>query len=516
VGTNRLFTMSSALELLENRLLLDSATAEIRGVLWNDLNGDGICQEGEAGVGLPGRIVYLDLNRNGIRDDGEPSAVTGDDGAYAFTGLAAGTYYANQVLLPSWKQTSPAVPADDLFALGSGDTTPTIYRLDPATGSVLGSFTPADQDASVHKGMAAGQRRIFVADGSSTTLRVVEYDSLTGAALNTYHLAAPSLTFNTIEGAAWLAGKLYLLTNDGGLLEWPLGSDLPPRVFYIPYSLSTTGGLTADPDRGTFFSTTSHRDTLEEFDPATPWPVRDLPLNGFSSTDFPFIGLAYADGELLAGLPDGTVCRIDPETGFTRGSFTVPGTTSLAALGGDGDPFRGIAVTLTEGQVATGQNFGNYYPPPVTISGTSFTDLDGDGVRDPGEPALAGRVVYLDQNRNGLLDTGELRTTTGQDGSYRFADLPAGTYYVNEVPQTGWAQSLPAVPQDQKLAALMTVSGGPANLYAMDPLTGATLTSMQLPLAGLTYPGLALGQGRTFVLDNIYSSAMPKIGRAHV
>ena len=61
----------------------------------------------------------------------------------------------------------------------------------------------------------------------------------------------------------------------------------------------------------------------------------------------------------------------------------------------------------------------------------------------PAEPGLAGWTVFLDTNQNGTLDSGELQTTTGANGSYAFAALPAGTYTVAEVPQAGWQQTYP-------------------------------------------------------------------------
>ncbi len=42
------------------------------------------------------------------------------------------------------------------------------------------------------------------------------------------------------------------------------------------------------------------------------------------------------------------------------------------------------------------------------IRGTKYEDLDGDGVRDAGEPALAGVTVYIDRNNDGVLDSGGL------------------------------------------------------------------------------------------------------------
>ena len=45
--------------------------------------------------------------------------------------------------------------------------------------------------------------------------------------------------------------------------------------------------------------------------------------------------------------------------------------------------------------------------PPATVNeirGRVWNDLDGDGTADAGEPSLAGQVVYVDQNGNGVRD----------------------------------------------------------------------------------------------------------------
>ena len=49
---------------------------------------------GNPAAGLPvgGAMAYLDTNGNGVRDAGEPTAVTDANGAYTFPDLPAGTY----------------------------------------------------------------------------------------------------------------------------------------------------------------------------------------------------------------------------------------------------------------------------------------------------------------------------------------------------------------------------------------------------------------------------------------
>ncbi|PXA93777.1 hypothetical protein DMC18_07990, partial [Caulobacter sp. D5] len=77
------------------------------------------------------------------------------------------------------------------------------------------------------------------------------------------------------------------------------------------------------------------------------------------------------------------------------------------------------------------------------ISGVKFLDADGDGVKDAGEAGLSGWTIFIDDNKNGVLDTGERSTVTGADGSFQFGGLPLtlGSVQVDEVLKEGWAQT---------------------------------------------------------------------------
>ncbi len=78
-----------------------------------------------------------------------------------------------------------------------------------------------------------------------------------------------------------------------------------------------------------------------------------------------------------------------------------------------------------------------------SISGVKFNDLDGDGVRDNGEPGISGWRVFLDKNANGALDSGEESALTDSEGRYTFSNLLPGLYIVAEVEEPGWLQTTP-------------------------------------------------------------------------
>ena len=71
-----------------------------------------------------------------------------------------------------------------------------------------------------------------------------------------------------------------------------------------------------------------------------------------------------------------------------------------------------------------------------TISGTKWSDLDADGVRDAGEPGIANYVVYIDANHNNAFDPGEPTATTDAEGEYVFENVANGTYEVREAPDS--------------------------------------------------------------------------------
>ncbi|MEG3909763.1 SdrD B-like domain-containing protein, partial [Microcoleus sp. w2-18aC6] len=74
------------------------------------------------------------------------------------------------------------------------------------------------------------------------------------------------------------------------------------------------------------------------------------------------------------------------------------------------------------------------------IQGTKFTnDLNRNGIFDAGEDLpQPGVTIFLDQNNNGQLDSGELQTQTDNLGGYFFSNLPPASYTVQEIVPAGF------------------------------------------------------------------------------
>ncbi|MCH2247949.1 MAG: S8 family serine peptidase, partial [Crocosphaera sp.] len=84
-----------------------AANAEIKGQVWNDVNGDGVKDPTEES--LSGWTVYLDENNDGELNNGEISLTTDENGNYHFTNLRPDIYTVAQVVQQGWQQTSPLV-----------------------------------------------------------------------------------------------------------------------------------------------------------------------------------------------------------------------------------------------------------------------------------------------------------------------------------------------------------------------------------------------------------------------
>jgi hypothetical protein len=93
----------------------------IRGVSFTDTIIDGELNRGESGNA--GRTVFLDENLNGVPDDGEHSAVTGEDGRFVFFDLPAEQSYVIREVLPEGVGTTTQRSIEDSTVFVSAAST---------------------------------------------------------------------------------------------------------------------------------------------------------------------------------------------------------------------------------------------------------------------------------------------------------------------------------------------------------------------------------------------------------
>ena len=170
--------------ILENAVVVGA----IGGAAWDDVNGNGVQDNGEAA--LDGVTIYLDLNRDGVFDDGvEPMQVTAADGSYLFENLTAGEYVVAQIVPNGLTQTYPQLTGPtETYAQFITDVDPfnTFAQL-------LTHATHAPGDVS----------RLFIVEKAGT-IRIL--DLKTNTILSTPFLTIPD-TDSTGEGG--LAGLTF-------------------------------------------------------------------------------------------------------------------------------------------------------------------------------------------------------------------------------------------------------------------------------------------------------------------
>lgn len=86
--------------------------------------------------------------------------------------------------------------------------------------------------------------------------------------------------------------------------------------------------------------------------------------------------------------------------------------------------------------------------PLGSVHGQKWHDRNGNGVKDGEEELLSGWTIFIDKDKDGVLDDGEPNMVTSDEGEhygwYWFEDLLPGEYQICEVGQKGWMQTYPA------------------------------------------------------------------------
>ena len=93
-------------------------------------------------------------------------------------------------------------------------------------------------------------------------------------------------------------------------------------------------------------------------------------------------------------------------------------------------------IPMGLGQNFENKNFGN--AEASSISGTKWNDKNGNGVKDSTEPGIANWKFFL---TNGTSDS----AFTDSNGIFKFNNLVAGHYFLNEQQIHGWFKSFPSV-----------------------------------------------------------------------
>ncbi len=397
--------------------------ATIGDFVWNDLDGDGVQDGGEPG--LNGIVVYLDLNTSGSRDGGEPFATTNASGAYDITNLATGSY-------------SVAIDASTLptAAVLTGGTDPLVVNLAAGEDYNNADFGYQVQNASIGDLVWNDLDGDGVYDAGEPGLAgVTIFLDLNGDT----HPSVGEPTATTDGAGAYdiqsLAAGTYTVRADTSTVPsgYHLTTHIPPLVVTLAvsedYNDADFGYIQSDGRIGDLIWNDLDGDGVQ--DPGEPGLASvtvyaDLNANQTQDADEPAATSdangAYALRNLAAGTY--TVIVATPPVGYTLTTGNQP-----------------LSVTLTAGENHTDADFG-FQRSNGTIGDLVWSDRNGNGTRDVGEPGLGGVTLQLslDSNGDGSRNADEpvlaVTITTNGVGFYQFTGLTAGDYLV-EVTDTG-------------------------------------------------------------------------------
>ena len=125
-------------------------------------------------------------------------------------------------------------------------------------------------------------------------------------------------------------------------------------------------------------------------------------------------------------------------TGLRPGTYAVKetqpanyldGKDTVGSAGGNMSNDLLSNIVLGPGAGGVNYNFGELLP--ASLAGFVYVDANNNGIKEAGEPGIAGVAVSL-TGTDDLGHTVSAAQSTGQDGSYNFANLRPGTYAIAE------------------------------------------------------------------------------------
>ncbi|MFZ6026504.1 MAG: SdrD B-like domain-containing protein [Chloroflexota bacterium] len=468
-------------------------TASVYGMLWEDLDGDGVKDASEPF--FSGVTVRLCTASTCSTTGGNTVVATTTDanGGYSFLGVSTATPYYISVdtsSLPNgatgWTQTEdPDTTFDSrttaaiTFPAGVNGSYDFAYRRTPTVygiGDTL--FTDWDGDGA----QDTGEEGI-----ANATVRLY-FDRDRDGALDAGDPLAAATTTDTNGNYLFpnLGADYYIVVVDGDSLPAGYVQTADPsqsgvcgvcdnrynlnfagtaNVLSVDFGYRPSGGGSI----GDYVWKDANGDGVQDaaetgIANVTVTLYEDSNANGSIDADDAVVAVTTSDADgayLFENLPYGRYL-VDVDTADSDLPTNAYGNRYLLTTGNDP-----TLIVLNAGSPNNlTADFG--FAPPGAIGDLIWQDNNANGLQDAGEPGLGGVTVnlytYTDSNGNGQWDSGETRLLVGSDatdaaGLYEFTGLPPSDYYVVEVGSGVPAGYLQTYDPDAPVSAIGCASG---------------------------------------------------------
>lgn len=416
-----------------------SETGRIGNLVWLDADRDGVKDGGENGLsGIDVQLYRDDGDGNFDAGDTDLGTVTTDSrGGYSFDGLPAGSYFVDIVGgLPSGLTLTTTAPTDSasLIVLSQGEI---FEDADVGYAAVSGASSIGDRVWHDVNGN-------LIQDSGEPGIGGVTVTVTPPAGVDIGNGADNPVSVVTDEDGSWFlaglpAGDYTVSINTGtlpaGYNPTPINGDAT-RIYTVPANTDTLYADFAFQGDGTGSApTASIGNTV--FRDADGDGIQDGTEPGISGVT---LDLLDSGGNIVASALTDENGSYD-FTGLPAGDYTIAVTDYHGALDGmnitSAITNPTATITLGAGQDYNAANFPYKSGTGGVIGDLIWHDLNGDGDRDAGESGLEGVTVRLwaDTNGNGAYDAGVdnlVRTSvTDANGEYTFLGLPDGAYLVD-------------------------------------------------------------------------------------
>ena len=461
----------------------DQEQGSISGRIFNDMNGNGLQNPGEAGIA--GVLVALLGNQGVVKE----SMVTSGDGSYRFAGIIPGLYTVRETDPEGYSSTTSNTVAVSVAAAGSGSANFGDQEQGTLSGVVFNDLNGNGLQDSGEAGMGGIVVTLLDSKGSTVQAEVTSgngtycfssvspgpykveetdpegYSSTTNNRVPIHMTAGSTGSANfgdQEQGTVW--GKVYNDVDGNGLQDEGESGIGGVTVTLLHRSGTELENTTTLGDGGYRFTgigsggykvretdPSGYVSTTDNTVPVSVTPAGAATANFGDQEQGTVSGMVFADtngngrkdeiekgigGVNVSLLKSGSVVSVGTTAGDGSYRFTALSTGTFTVKETDPEGYGSTTANTVEVSVGAGSgtsaNFGDI--PYGTVSGVVFNDTNGDGEQNPGEKGVGGVTVNLWNAQDVLFGT----VVTSGNGVYLFTNVPAGIYTVEQIYPTGY------------------------------------------------------------------------------